>query len=269
MDISFLLLAGGENNRIKPIVKNMPKCLLQFDGIPFLIYLVRKLLSYTERVIISINKFQQHYFLEELAKYNVTKFVTLVIEETPLGTGGSVRLMEKSVSTKQYMLLNADTVLEIDYLKMFEFHCSHNKSVTQALSIHSSQNQGAIGYRVSDQMIISNYENLPKEMWIKKEDVSYFSSTGCYLIDSGTISRIYPFQNFSLEKQVMPTLISINEVKGYVNPPVNFFWDFGVPVCCSPKLGQVVKVELINLSKKSRTWESRAGASSAQTSRQK
>ena len=40
-------------------------------------------------------------------------------------------------------------------------------------------------------------------------------------------------------------------------------------ICRSPKLGQVVKVELIKLSKKTKTWQSRAGASSAQTSRQR
>ena len=62
----------------------------------------------------------------------------------------------------------------------------------------------------------------------------------------------------------------INTTLGVSNLCLKLYAGFGYEaIYCSPKLGQVVKVELINLSKKSRTWESRAGASSAQTSRQK
>ena len=57
-----------------------------------------------------------------------------VIENSPLGTGGAIRLALSQASEDNVLVLNGDTFLEADYAAMMRFHASQAVSLTIAVT---------------------------------------------------------------------------------------------------------------------------------------
>src|SRR6185295_19332572 len=87
-----IILAGGFGTRLKDAVPDLPKCMAPVNGRPFLFYVINYLRSQgIERFIFSLG--YKHEVIEE---YLTDQFSTLnfqcSVEETPLGTGGAIKL---------------------------------------------------------------------------------------------------------------------------------------------------------------------------------
>src|SRR4051812_13554913 len=96
MSREAIILAGGFGTRLKDVVNNVPKPMAPINGIPFLNYIFRYLKYYNiEKVVLSVGYLSEK--IMDMYKNNFNGIaVEYAIEESPLGTGGGIRLaMEK------------------------------------------------------------------------------------------------------------------------------------------------------------------------------
>lgn len=113
-----VLLAGGLGSRLGELTKNTPKPLLGVGGRPFLEYLTWNLTRHgIRRLVLSIG-FESQKIIDHFKDgESFGIHIDYVIEPSPMGTGGAVKLCEEYLE-EQFFVLNGDTLFDINYLDL-------------------------------------------------------------------------------------------------------------------------------------------------------
>ena len=128
-----IILAGGMGTRLQSVVSDVPKCMAPVAGHPFLYYLITSLIEAGFNHIIFALGYK-HEIIEEWIQTNAFPIdISTVIEETPLGTGGAVKLALSKARTNEVFVLNGDTFFNVRYSEMLNLHKSTQSAVTVAL----------------------------------------------------------------------------------------------------------------------------------------
>ena len=126
---SALIMAGGKGERLYPITKNIPKPLVKIKGKTLLESLIRKLnADGVKNIKISV----YHMFKKVKSHLKNKKFsiknTDYIVENKPLGTGGSIKLF--NLSDKDFFVVNCDIKLNIDFSKVANFHIDQKADIT-------------------------------------------------------------------------------------------------------------------------------------------
>jgi mannose-1-phosphate guanylyltransferase len=105
-----LLLSAGFGKRLRPLTDNIPKCLVEINGVPLLEYWLKMLTDAgIHQILVNLHykaKKVSDYILE--SKYNT--FVKMVYEEQLLGTGGTLLKNIDFFIGEPIMLIHADNL---------------------------------------------------------------------------------------------------------------------------------------------------------------
>ncbi len=117
-----IILAGGFGTRLKSVVNDVPKPMAPINNEPFLNYVFDYLKHYQiEHVVLSTG-----YLSEKIVEYYKTVYkgikVSYAKEETPLGTGGGIRLAMTKCTTKDVLVLNGDSFFDVDINTHYKNH---------------------------------------------------------------------------------------------------------------------------------------------------
>lgn len=109
-----IVLAGGLGTRLRSEVPDLPKPMAPVDGQPFLQLLLTGLAHKGfRRVVLSVG-----YRAEQIVQHFGNRFGPLELlyarEETPLGTGGALRLALANCASDHAFVFNGDTWLDLD-----------------------------------------------------------------------------------------------------------------------------------------------------------
>jgi D-glycero-alpha-D-manno-heptose 1-phosphate guanylyltransferase len=110
-----IILAGGRGERLQAAVPSLPKPMAPVGERPFLEYILDGLVNgNVTDVILSVG-----YGAEVIQKHFGHSYRTIRLryskEDYPLGTGGAIALALKGEDTSPVLVLNGDTLVEIDY----------------------------------------------------------------------------------------------------------------------------------------------------------
>lgn len=130
-----IILAGGLGTRLRTIVSDVPKCMAPVNSIPFINFIITYLKNEgVERIILSLGYKSEAVIAHVEKAFTESKIeIVYVIEETALGTGGAIKLACSKVKGKNVLILNGDTLFNIDLEKFSEFHREHEADFTIAL----------------------------------------------------------------------------------------------------------------------------------------
>ncbi len=175
-----IVMAGGKGTRLYPYTKILPKPLIPIGDIPILERILNRFNKYgAEDFYLTVNyrkEMIKSYFKELNPEYRIH----YVEEEQPLGTAGSIKLIEEEFGMP-VIITNCDTLIDVDYGKVLQFH----KESENALTIVSALKNITIPYGVLHAQKhgeVISIEEKPK--------LSYFVNTGMYIIDPEYISKI-------------------------------------------------------------------------------
>lgn len=126
------MLAGGRGTRLGDRLQGLPKPMVPVGKKPFLeLVLTRLAEAGCNRAILSIG-----YRYDLIQQYFGKRFcgmeIDYAIEERPLGTGGAIRLALRSVHEASAIVLNGDTLLEVDYGNLLQSHTESDAVLTLA-----------------------------------------------------------------------------------------------------------------------------------------
>ena len=191
-----VIMAGGKGIRMKPFTDFFPKPLLPYGEKTILDHIIDNFIENDfKNFILSINfksKFLKAY-IEDKKKSKKFK-VTYIEEKKPLGSAGSLYLLKKKMSD-DFILINCDTLLNVDYKQIFDFHQSQKNDLTLIVSLKNS----VIPYGVCK---LSKNNKLIKIL--EKPKNNYLANTGCYIVNPSCLKLIQNNKfldfNFLIEK---------------------------------------------------------------------
>lgn len=194
--IPVVIMAGGRGTRLYPYTKILPKPLIPIGEVPILERIMEHFFELgADEFYLTVNyrkEMIKSYFSEVDKQYGIN----YVDEDQPLGTGGSLRLIDKKFAST-IIITNCDTLIEADYGEIVCFH----KKAGNAMTIVSSLKNTVIPYGV-----IHMQEHGMIESMEEKPVLSHFINTGMYVMEPEYISLIpkgIPYHMTQLAQQMI------------------------------------------------------------------
>ncbi len=222
-----VILAGGLGTRLRSIVSDKPKPMVEIKGKPFLEYQIEFLrhhqicdfvlcVGYLHNVI-------QEYFRDG-APWGVR--IKYAVEEELLGTAGAVKNAEKHLQ-ERFVLLNGDSFFDFDLSAMLKFHSSRRSEDRSSAGcialteVDDLRSYGAITIDGSGRIL--NFEEKSSGSTAAKH-----INAGVYVLEKEVMNLIPPMQKVSLEQETFPALLQNGKaLSGFATR--GFFVDIGTP----------------------------------------
>ncbi len=227
--MEVIILCGGLGTRLRGVVHDIPKCLAPIAGKPFLGYLLDWLGGYSVNHVV----FSVGYLREQVIDFVRSRewpfSYDIAEEETPLGTGGGIRLALGFCHENQVFVVNGDTFYPVDLERMpFEY------PVTLALKpMKDFDRYGAVSvqgesYGPADIATPTHADALLVAAFHEKQYCPEgLINGGVYVIDRSRLDLSSLPEKFSFEKKVLEPGAAIGQIGGWVSDA--YFIDIGIP----------------------------------------
>ncbi len=129
-----MILAAGLGTRLRPLTNSIPKPLLPIAGTPLIVWNLLLLKRHGFKDVV-INLHHLGPMIEQ-ALGNGSRYGLRIIysrEPVILGTGGALKQAEPHFSGESVLVLNADTLVELDLGALCAFHQERNAMATLVL----------------------------------------------------------------------------------------------------------------------------------------
>lgn len=220
--MNAIILAGGLGTRLRSVVNEVPKCMAPVAGKPFLYYLLKYVSRKDiDKVILSVGYLREVIFTWiDSVKDQFPFEIEYAIEETPLGTGGGIRLALSKCSSDDVLVLNGDTMFDVPLDSFIEQH-KNNPSAAVSLALKPMTNFDRYG-------TVSTDTNGAITSFNEKQPCAQGNiNGGVYIIRRSNLDLSQLPEKFSFEKDVFEPHVSLHDLYGYAFDP--FFIDIGIP----------------------------------------
>jgi len=215
-----LILAGGEGLRLRPVSGDLPKCLAEVGGRPFIEHQIElfKGEGITEFVLcVGIGAGLVKEALGDGRKLGVS--IEYSLEETPLGTAGAIKNASPLIDGR-FLCANGDTLVEFSLSEMEAAHATARAVTTILFKETIATGRGTI--KLGSNNEIKGFAEKASR------DALGLINCGYYIMERDVLSRIPPGKRVSLETETLPELISSGaRVAGF--PARGDFVDIGTP----------------------------------------
>src|ERR687887_63648 len=207
-----VVMAGGEGTRLRPLTSNQPKPMVPIVGKPCMEHILELVREHGfEDVIVTVAFLPQairSYFgngesLGLTMEYSV--------EESPLGTAGSVRLASDRLDDT-FLVISGDALCDIDLGALVAFHREKEAAVT--IGLMSVDNPLEFGIVVTDED--GRVERfLEKPSW--GQVFSDTINTGIYVLEPEVLRHVPTDRPYDFSKELFPLLLEMGRpLYGYV-----------------------------------------------------
>ena len=217
LPIDAVIMAGGQGARLRPLTLTTPKPLLKVGGKPIIEYNIDRLKDFGVRnITLSIKYLGQQlrdYFNDGTHK---DLNITYVEEDEPLGTIGSVSLIEE-IFNEYVLVMNSDLLTNIDFEDMFG-------------SLINSEGEMIVAttpYEVEIPYGVIETEGDRVSALKEKPTYTYYSNAGIYIIKKEHLSLIPDNKHFNATDLMEALYTNGKKVVHY--PIIDYWLDIGKP----------------------------------------
>jgi mannose-1-phosphate guanylyltransferase / phosphomannomutase len=207
-----VVMAGGEGTRLRPLTSNQPKPMVSIVGKPCMEHILELLREHgMSEVIVTVAFLPQAirgYFGDG---ESLGLEIGYSVEESPLGTAGSVRLAAKQLD-ETFLVISGDALCDVDLSELVAFHKEHGAAVT--IGLKSVDNPLEFGIVVTDdEGKIERF--LEKPSW--GQVFSDTINTGIYVLEPEVLKHVPSDRPFDFSKELFPYLLEMGRpLYGYV-----------------------------------------------------
>ncbi len=251
-----VIMAGGKGTRISSVASDIPKPMIKIDGMPVLEHEIMCLRDQGfDDIIITVSHLG-HIIMDYFGDGSKISPVTgspfgihieYFVEEQPLGNAGALfRIKDKL--TEDFLLLNADSVFDIDFRRFVSYHKEKGGLVT--LFTHPNSHPYDSGLIIAD-------ANGAVMQWLAKEDErpEYYRNrvnAGLHILSPKVLNVEIDTLKIDLDRQILKPLSESGKMFVYDSP--EYVKDMGTPeryeaVCRDFKNG-TVKAKNLNQKQK-------------------
>lgn len=218
-----VIMAGGRGTRISEFFPDIPKPLIPICGKPVLEHEIECLREQGfSEIILTVS-----YMAEKIMDYfgNGSKLgahIEYFIEDEPLGNAGALFKLRDKL-TEDFLLLNADSVFNIDFSRFVAFH--KEKGGLATLLTHPNDHPYDSGLIIAD-------EAKAVQKWITKEDVrpQYYKNrvnAGLHILSSKLLEKDINLPKVDLDRNILKPLAGTGKLFCYDSP--EYVKDMGTP----------------------------------------
>lgn len=193
-----VIMAGGKGTRLMPLTKDIPKPMVKIIDKPVLEHTIELLKRHNIFEIAITLGYKPDSIIDYFGdgkKWNVD--ITYFIEDTPLGTAGSVKRTHKFVGD-DFLVMSGDAYTEINLTKAIRFHYAKESIFTLIAQPH--QNPVGLGtLEIDINSRVSAFIEKPEKI------VPSLINTGIYVINKSVLSLI-PEGFYDFGRQLIPKL---------------------------------------------------------------
>jgi mannose-1-phosphate guanylyltransferase/phosphomannomutase len=207
-----VVMAGGEGTRLRPLTSNQPKPMVPVVGKPCMEHILELLREHgLTDVVVTVA------FLPQAIRSYFGQGETLgmqigySVEESPLGTAGSVRLAAKQLD-ETFLVISGDALCDVDLGALVDFHRERGAAVT--IGLKSVENPLEFGIVVTDEEgRIERF--LEKPSW--SQVFSDTINTGIYVVEPEVLRHVPADRPYDFSKELFPYLLEMGRpLYGYV-----------------------------------------------------
>jgi mannose-1-phosphate guanylyltransferase / phosphomannomutase len=197
-----VVMAGGEGSRLRPLTIGRPKPMVPMVSKPVMGHILDLLKRHgITEVVVTL-----HFMPEVIQGYfgdggSLGMEIRYAVEETPLGTAGSVKNAQKYLD-EPFIIISGDAVTDLDLEKIIAFH--EEKQAEATLTLYRVANPLEYGVIITDpDGRVTQF--LEKPSW--GEVISDTVNTGIYVIDPTVLDLIEEGVPTDWSKDVFPKML--------------------------------------------------------------
>lgn len=199
-----VVMAGGEGSRLRPLTSRTPKPLVPIGNKPVMQHIIELLRDngITEMVA------TVHYLADEIESYfgdgtALGVYINYVVEDTPLGTAGAVKLAEPWLyGDEDFLVISGDVLTDCNIRALLETHARQGNDATIALK--RVANPLEFGVVITDENgRITRF--LEKPSW--GEVFSDTINTGIYVLRRGVLERMERGRVYDFSRHIFPPML--------------------------------------------------------------
>lgn len=218
--VTAVLLVGGMGTRLRSVMPSTPKPLAPVGSGSFLELLVQQLRHQGIRRLVMCTGYRSDQIENEFKQGdNWGVEIAYSKEQVPLGTAGAVKLAQFHVRTESdFIVMNGDSFLEVDFHGLIRFHREHAGLATIAvLPVKDCARFGRVQVDADGRVIGFSEKSGGEEPGLV--------SAGIYVFSRAVFDHI-PEGPASLETDVFPRLVNHGI---YALEQTGMFIDIGTP----------------------------------------
>jgi D,D-heptose 1,7-bisphosphate phosphatase len=211
--MQLVIIAGGKGTRLG--LKDIPKPMVEIDGKPLLEHQINLAKRYGIKDIFILSG----HLAEVIVDYfkdgsDLGVNITHIIEPYPLGTAGSLKLIEKQLN-ERFMVFYGDIVMDFDLDRFIEFDKKYNSIGTTL--IHPNDHPYD-----SDLVDIDNHNRVTEFISKPHDPDKYYRNlvnAAVYIFSPEIFKYIEPDKSQDFGKHILPKVVQQNEIlMGYSTP---------------------------------------------------
>ena len=221
--MKVVIMSGGRGTRISELFPDIPKPLIPICGKPVLEHEIECLRGqgFTD-IILTVS-----HMAEKIIEYfgdgeRLGVHIDYFVEDKPLGNAGALFRLRDNL-TEDFLLLNADSVFNIDFNRFVAFHKEHNALAT--LFTHPNDHPYDSGLIIAD-------EDKSVQKWVAKEDErpEFYKNrvnAGLHIISPKLLENDINLPKIDLDRHILKPLAGTGKMFCYDSP--EYVKDMGTP----------------------------------------
>lgn len=208
-----VVMAGGEGARLRPMTANRPKPMVPVCNQPIMEHILGLLKQHGITHVVTT----LHYLADEIQSYfddgeDFGIKVSYSIEDTPLGTAGSVKKAEADLRDGTFVIISGDALTDCDITRAIEFHRAKKSIATLVLYRVTSPLEFGVVITDDDGRVIRFLE---KPSW--SEVFSDTVNTGIYILEPEIFDLMEQGRAYDWSQDIFPQLLRDGKpMYGYV-----------------------------------------------------
>jgi dTDP-glucose pyrophosphorylase len=187
-DLRAVIMAGGRGSRLYPLTEKIPKPMLLVAGRPIIERLVLHLAGFgIQDIYLAINylgsMIEEHF--GDGRRFGCQ--IHYLREKQPMGTGGSLSLLERRVDQRT-LVLNGDLVTQINITSMLATH--EQTGAVATMGVRRYQVQVPFGVVETERSLIRAFREKPS--------VEYLVNAGVYVFNQEALDMVPAGQEFPI-----------------------------------------------------------------------
>jgi mannose-1-phosphate guanylyltransferase / phosphomannomutase len=210
--VKAVVMAGGEGTRLRPLTSNQPKPMVPIVGKPCMEHIVELLKEHGfDDIVVTLAFMPQAIRGYFGAGESQGVSIRYSVEESPMGTAGSVKLAE-GVLDEPFLVISGDALCDIDLGALVRFHREKEALVT--IGLKSVDNPLEFGIVVTDdEGRIERFLEKPSWGQVFTDTIN----TGIYVLDPEALRHVPEGQPFDFSKELFPLLLEMGRpLYGYI-----------------------------------------------------
>ncbi len=218
-----VIMAGGRGTRIAEFIGNIPKPMIPIKGKPVLEWEIECLRDQGfDDIILTVSHMKEAIISHFGDGGSFGVRIDYFIEDTPLGNAGALFRMRDKL-TEDFLLLNADSVFDVDFNRFVKFHRQNGGLAT--LFTHPNDHPYDSG------LILTDSDGAVTK-WLTKEDerpqwYKNCVNAGLHILSPKLLENMPDTPKIDLDRQILKPLAGTGKMFAYQSP--EYVKDMGTP----------------------------------------